>query len=676
MLLYDWPHMVHGGDYNPDQWLDRPDILAEDIRLMKLAGVNSVTVGIFAWAALEPTEGNYNFEWMDKLLDSLQEAGIAVILATPSGARPAWMDKAHPECLRVTEKREQKLHGVRHNHCYTSPYYRQKVREMNALLAKRYGNHPAVKMWHLSNEYGGECHCPRCQEAFRQFLRERYHNDINELNKAWWTAFWSHTYTSFDEIESPSPLGEMQVHGHRLDWKRFVTRQTVSFIQNEAAPLKEIVPHIPTTVNLMTLYNVWDYEQLGDTVDVISWDNYPAWGNEGSDLTGQGHFIAFVHNYFRSMQQKPFLLMESTPSQVNWQRYNKLKRPGVHILSSLQAVAHGSDSVQYFQWRKSRGASEKYHGAVVDHYGKEDTRVFREVSKLGDLLKKLDCVCGKMPDAKAAILYDTENSWCISLFEGYIPPDERRYSGTCTSFYKPFWDRGIDCDVVNEEADFTKYKIVVAPMLHLLKPGTADRLKNFVRNGGRLILTYLTGYVNESDLCYLGGFPGDGLREVVGLRVEEADTLFPQDRNEAVFEENTLGISGTYPLRALCEIVIPEGCEVLAKYGQDFYAGAPVVTANRYGDGVCYYIAARDDGALAEQLCGALCIELNLGDNRIVLPAGVTASRRGEYLFLMNFTDATVTVKAKVPFVDILTEETEIDAISMAPYAVRVLKEI
>ena len=202
------PGLIHGGDYNPDQWLGYPDVLKEDVRLMNLAGVNSASVAIFAWAALEPEEGKYNFEWLDETFDRLWKAGVRVILATPSGARPAWMDEKYPEVLRVNADRTKNLHGLRHNHCFTSPYYRQKVREMNRMLAERYGKHPALMMWHLSNEYGGECHCPLCQEAFRNWLRKKYDNDIEKLNHEWWTYFWSHRYTSFDQIESPSPLGD------------------------------------------------------------------------------------------------------------------------------------------------------------------------------------------------------------------------------------------------------------------------------------------------------------------------------------------------------------------------------------------------------------------------------------------------------------------------------------
>ena len=360
-----YPHILHGGDYNPDQWREHPEIVDEDMRMMKLAGCNVMSIGIFAWTMLEPEEGRYDFSFMDFVMDKLAENGIKAILATPSGARPAWMAQKYPEVMRMNNKRERLLYGMRHNHCYTSTVYRQKTAEINRCLAERYKEHPALLMWHISNEYGGECHCPLCRAAFREWLKEKYHNDLNELNYQWWTNFWSHTYTSWEQIEPPSPIGEYQLNGLMLDWKRFVTYQTGKFMENEISPLREITPNIPVTTNFMDFYDGLDYFKLRDLVDVVSWDSYPRW-HRSEGCVEIARRTAAIHDMYRSMKDKPFMLMESTPSLTNWQEINKLKRPGMHILSSFQAVAHGSDTVQYFQWRKSRGGSEKFHGAVVD----------------------------------------------------------------------------------------------------------------------------------------------------------------------------------------------------------------------------------------------------------------------------------------------------------------------
>ena len=639
-VIRQLPHMVHGTDYNPDQWLDHPEIIEEDMRLMKLAGINSVSLAIFAWKALEPAEGVYTFEWLDRMMDKLHENGITVILATPSGARPAWMDLAHPEVLRVNNRLERNLHGGRHNHCYTSPYYREKTAKMNRMLAERYKDHPALGMWHISNEYNGECYCENCQNAFRQWLREKYHNDIQELNQQWWTAFWSHGYSDFDEIQAPSVRGEHMVHGMNLDWKRFVTHQTKTFMENEIRPLKEVTPDIPVTTNMMETfvgYNPWE---LAKSVDVISWDNYPAWHENTRTDWEVAADAAFNHDIFRSLKGKPWFMMESTPSLVNWHRVNKLKRPGVHLLSSVQAIAHGSDSVQYFQWRKSRGASEKFHGAVIDHVGHEHTRVFGEVKQVGDALKQMDEIVGASVTAQAAVIFDWENRWAIGDLQGLS--DKRDYEGTCKLHYRSLWRQGIAADVISQDCDFSQYRLIAAPMLYLLKPGVAARLKAFVENGGTLVTSYATGYVNENDLCFLGGFPGDGMMEVTGVWAEEIDSLFEGQTNSASMD---LGKGEkTYEIHDFCERIHPaEDCQVLAVYDSDFYQGEAALTKHPLGKGRCYHMAARFETAMLFDFYETISREAGVYPVMdTVLPEGVSVTARESesavYYFLMNFT--------------------------------------
>ena len=408
------PFFGHGGDYNPDQWRDRPDVLEEDVRLMKLAGCNLMSVGIFAWSALEPEEGRFDFGWLEDVLDRFAENGIFAFLATPSGARPAWMSEKYPEVLRVREDGLRNLHGGRHNHCFTSPVYRGFVRRINAALAERFGRHPAVVGWHVSNEYGGECHCERCQEAFRAFLKEEY-GSLDALNRAWWTGFWSKTYTDWSQLHSPSRFGEAALHGLNLSWKRFVTRQTVDFMRAEVAPLRAAAPDLPVTTNLMTLYEGLDPFRFASVVDFASFDSYPRWG---ADDEAEAAMAALNFDIMRCILRRPFALMESTPSQVNWQDVCKLKKPGMHLLSSLHAVAHGADTVQYFQWRKSRGASEKFHGAVVDHVGHEHTRTFRDVAEVGRVLPKLAGALGAPTPARVALIFDWENRWALGDSQG------------------------------------------------------------------------------------------------------------------------------------------------------------------------------------------------------------------------------------------------------------------
>lgn len=677
-------HIIHGADYNPDQWLSHPEIIDEDFRLMPKAGMNSATIGVFAWKELEPKEGEYHFEWLDDIMDRLSAQGMTAVLGTPSGARPYWMDRDYPEVLRVSDMGVRYQHGIRHNHCLTSPYYRKKVHEMNTMLAERYKNHPALGMWHIGNEFHGECYCDLCQNAFRDWLREKYHNNIDELNEEWWTYVWSHKFADFDEIEAPSPRGEYLIHGMNLDWKRFVTAQTVSFIENEIEPIRRITPNIPITTNLMGRSDAIDQWKLVEPIDVVSVDSYPEWSTYGKTEARTAQFASFTFDINRSLKKnQPFYVMECTPSLVNWYDVNKLKKPGLHELSSIQAIAHGAESIQYFQWRGARGASEKLHGTVVGHNGREDARVFKEVAKLGDVLKKLDELVGSTTKAEAALIYDWENKWALGNVMGFTKPLD--YDEICEEHYIQLWEAGVSTDIISMEQDFSEYKLLVAPLLYSVRPGVAERLKEFTRNGGTLILTYCSAYVNENDLCFLGGFPGDGLMEVAGLEAEEIDALYPEETNEVVAISETLGgaKAEVSTCKSLCEVIYPrEDCEVLAVYGKDFYAGKPAVTVHPYGQGQCYYFATRTSGALLEKFYRKRIEEAGLTRNLDVeLPKGVTVQRREKqdktYYFVMNFTDKLqkVDLKSGAVYHDVLTGEAVSGTLSIDAFGYYILTE-
>lgn len=676
------PAFMHGADYNPDQWLDDPETLEEDVRLMKLANCNVMSVGIFAWAALEPEEGRFEFDWLDGVLDRLYAGGIHVWLATPSGARPAWMSRKYPEVLRVGPDRIRNLHGGRHNHCYSSPVYREKTAIMNAKLAERYLRHPGVVGWHISNEYGGECHCGYCQEAFRDWLREK-HGTLDALNRAWWTAFWSHTYTDWAQIESPAPHGETMVHGHNLDWRRFVSDRTLDFCQREIAPLKAVRPDLPVTTNMMDLFEGLDYRRFADALDVISWDAYPTWHDAGADGDARvASWFAMNHDLFRSLKGgRPFMLMESTPSLTNWQPVSKLKRPGMHRLSSLQAVAHGSDTVQYFQWRKSRGSSEKFHGAVVDHAGHEHTRVFRDVAELGRTLSGLTELLGTTVPAEAAILFDWDNRWAVKDAQG---PLNRGigYEETVHAHYRALWELGVPTDIIGSEDDFGRYKLLIAPMLYMVKPGVGERIERFAAAGGTFVATYWSGIVDENDLCHLGGFPGP-LRRALGVWAEEIDGLHERDRVRVRIADGGWAGSGrkaVYEARDLCERIHLEGAEALAGYVDEFYAGSPALTVNRFGAGRTYYIAARLEDAFHAAFYGKLVKEAGVARALdAVLPEGVTAQVRSDgahdYVFLLNFSGRTheIVLDGRA-YTDLETGHAVRDAVKLGAYGVRILK--
>jgi len=511
---------------------------------------------------------------------------------------------------------------------------------MSAKLADRYGEHPALLMWHGSNEYGGECHCDLCQAAFRDWLQRRYET-LEALNAAWWTAFWGHTYTDWGQIESPHELGERSIMGHQLDWKRFVTDQTVSFLLNETDPLRRITPDVPITTNFMGTYPGLNYWKFVEHLDRVSWDSYPRFHDREEDWKIAPH-VAFTHDIHRTMKGgRPFMLMESTPSSTNWMAVMKLKRPGVHRLFSLQAVAHGADTVQYFQWRKSRGCAEKFHGAVVDPCGHENTRVFGDVAEVGEILSKLDAVVGTTVRPEVAIIYDWENRWAIDASAG--PRWEKRdYELTCVNHYRAFWGRSVPVDVIHMDSPLDAYKLVVAPMLYMVRAGVAERVERFVEAGGVFVATYWSGIADESDRVFTGGFPGP-LRKVLGIWSEELDVLYDDESNRVAFvEPNSLGLHGEYAARVFCDLIHAESAAVLATYGEDFYAGRPALTENRCGEGRTYYIASRNEQAFLAALYGKL-IE-DLGVRRVLrsnLPEGVTAQLRTdgrrEFVFVMNF---------------------------------------
>ena len=670
-----FPHMLHGGDYNPDQWMHIDGIWDEDMRLMKLSKCNAMSVGIFSWATYEPEEGKYEFEWMDRVMDMLEANGGKAVLATPSGAKPAWLALKYPEVRRVNAHGVRDKHGGRHNHCYTSPVYREKTVALNTMLAERYKDHPALILWHVSNEYGGQCFCDLCFAKFRSWLKERY-GSLDALNQAWWSTFWSHRISDWEHITHV----DGSIHGMVIDWKRFVTQRHIDFFLAESKPLRDITPHVPVTINMMGTYPLIDYFKFAPHVDVVSWDSYPAWHSEARDADVAAH-IAFLHDLNRGLKKgKPFLLMESTPSSQNWKEICRAKRPGMHLLSSLQAVAHGSDSVQYFQWRKSRGSCEKFHGAVVDHCAHENNRVFRDVTDVGEALAKLDAVVGTSVEPEVAVLYDWENRWAIDEARG--PHNKNKeYIPTITNHYREFWKRGVPVDIVDEDCDFTKYKVLVAPMLYMVRAGVGERIASFVERGGVLVTTYLAGQVDDSDLCYLGGFPGGALRTVMGIWAEETDVFYPSQTQSVVASDNDLGLSGAYAVRHYADIVHLEGATALTTYGEDFYAGSPAVTVNAHGNGRAYYIASRNDARFLDDFYAGLIASCGVAPALAASPpdgVSVTTRRddRNTFVFVLNFNDSAVTVELGAStYADLLEGDAVTGAVELPAFGVKVLRK-
>lgn len=661
---FNAPFLWHGGDYNPEQW--PPEIWQEDYRLMKQAGVTVATVGVFSWVTLQPAEHEYRFEWLDDVINGLWANGIYVVLATPSAAQPAWMSEAYPDILRVNEHGGRNGHSGRVNYCPNSPDYRRFSGEMARRLAERYGNHPAVILWHVSNEYYGWCYCENCAAAFREWLKARY-GTLDALNQAWWTAFWSHTYTDWAQIKPPSHGNERLTHGLNVDYFRFMTDSNIACYTHERDILRAITPDIPITTNMMGAYKPFDYQRWAREIDVISWDCYP----QPNDSPGQ---IAFMHDLMRGLKDgQPFLLMEQTPSSQNWQAVNALKRPGVLRLWSYLAVAHGADSVMYFQWRRGRGGCEKLHGAVVEHSGRSDTRVFREVSALGAELNKLgDTVIGAATHARVGIVFDWDN-W-HALDDAVGPVREKRYYETIRKHYLPFFENNVAVDVLFADSDLSAYDLVIAPMLYMVKPGFAEKVESFVASGGAFVTTYFSGVVNETDLAFENGSLGP-LSNVLGLWVEEIDALYEGQHNALVMADS----AAVYECGHLADIVHATGAEVLATYGSDFYAGTPALTRNTFGKGAAYYIASDPEPAFLEAFYGQLIAQRGL--TTWSSPAGVEVTQRhknGQAItFVLNHNAEPVSVPLPTNqrFINLLNDETITEALALGAYDAAILIE-
>ena len=646
MINEKLPKIWYGGDYNPEQWSDS-GIWEEDIRMFKLAGIDVATLNVFSWALNQPDEDTYNFDWLDETIDRLYKNGIYTCLATSTGAHPAWMAKRYPDILRVDYHGRKRKFGGRHNSCPNSPTYRKYSQLMAGKLGERYKDHPAVLIWHVSNEYGGYCYCENCEAAFRVWLQKRY-GSLEKLNQAWNTRFWGHTFYAWDEIVAPSELSEewagnrTNFQGISLDYRRFQSDSLLECYIIESDELKKHTPHTPVTTNLMGTYPELDYFAWAKHMDVVSWDNYPAIDTPVS-------MTAMVHDLMRGLKSgQPFMLMEQTPSQQNWAPYNTLKRPGVMRLWSYQAVGRGADTVMFFQLRRSIGACEKYHGAVIEHVGHENTRVFREVAELGSELQQLsDRIIDARVDAKVGIIYDWENRWAVELSSG--PTIALKYVDEVYKYYDALFKMNIQTDMIGTDEDLDKYDVVIAPVLYMVKPGFAQKVEAFVQKGGTFLTTFFSGIVNESDLVTIGGYPGE-LRKLLGIWAEEIDALLPDKSNSIVMKRSVGSLKGSYDCGLLCDLIHLEGAEAVAEYGKDFYKGMPVVTVNRFGAGQAWYVASSPEGAFLEGLLAQICADKGITPPLKQAVPGLEVSSRtskddARILFLLNHNEESVTAE-------------------------------
>ncbi|UKS30754.1 beta-galactosidase [Paenibacillus sp. HWE-109] len=644
MINEKLPKIWYGGDYNPEQW--DAEVMNEDLRMFKIAGIDVATVNVFSWALSQPNEDTYDFTWLDDIIDRLHANGTYVCLATSTGAHPAWMARKYPDILRVDFEGRKRKFGSRHNSCPNSPTYRKYSERIAERLAERYKNHPALLIWHISNEYGGYCYCDQCAEGFRNWLQARY-TTLDHLNKVWNTRFWGHTFYDWAEIVPPNALSEERIEdrstfqGISLDYRRFMSDSLLDCYKLEYNAIKKHTPELPITTNLMGLYKELDYFKWAKYLDVISWDNYPSF-NTPVSLT------AMTHDLMRGLKGgQPFMLMEQTPSQQNWQPYNSLKRPGVMKLWSYQAVAHGADTILFFQLRRSVGACEKYHGAVIEHVGHEHTRVFRECAELGSELQSIsDKLLDTRINARVGIVYDWENRWAVELSSG--PTVALKYVDEVHKYYDALFQQNIQADLISTEDELSNYDIVIAPVMYMVKKGYAQRIEDYVQAGGTFLTTFFSGIVNENDIVTLGGYPGE-LRNVLGIWAEEIDALFADQHNQIVLNEPFGALKGEYQCGLLCDLIHAEGAEVKAVYAHEFYQGMPVLTVNKFGSGQAWYVASSPEPAFLQGLLANLCKDKGITSPIPPVP-GVEVSTRTtkdnhSFLFILNHNDHPTSIE-------------------------------
>ena len=639
-----WPagatehQLAYGADYNPEQWPSQT--WAQDVRLMGEAGVNIVSLAIFSWARIQPSASTWDFDWLDEVMDLLHENSIAVDLATATASPPPWLTSQHPEILPVNRLGETIWPGARQHWRPTSPVFRQHALTLTTAMAQRYGAHPALSAWHVSNELG--CHnvwdySQDAAQAFRMWLRNRYKR-LDVLNEAWGTSFWSQRYTEWAQILPPRLTASHPNPTQQLDFRRFSSDALKDYLRAERDVLAQITPQVPVTTNFMIMGQMqgMDYPDWAAEVDFVSNDHYVTPGPQELDE------LSFSANLTGHIADRaPWFLMEHSTSAVNWQPINIAKAPGSMARDSLTHVAHGADAVCFFQWRQSVAGTERYHSAMVPHAG-ADSDVFRSVVALGSQLKELADVAGsRVAPARAAILFDWD-SWWTSELDSH-PSSLVRYRQEALDWYSAFLDVGLRVDVIPTHTDFSGYELIIAPVLHVVGATLSKRLDTYVQSGGHLVATYFSGIVDENDHVYLGGYPG-ALRDLLGIRIQE---FSPLPAEGSVSLDN--GLAGTVWTDQIQ--ITDRSTRPLACYVDGPQAGKPAVTRRSVGAGSASYVGTRLG---TEGIAVILRTVLRAADITPELPEelrgkvelAVRTNDATEFLFLINRTNKQVEIPA------------------------------
>jgi beta-galactosidase len=659
--------ILFGGDYNPEQWDE--STWQADLDKLKQAHINTATINVFSWALLEPREAEFHFEQLDKIIALLEKNKMGIVLATATAAVPAWLACKYPEVMRVDTYGIQQKQGKRHNACPNSPIFQEKIKQLVTMLASRYHKVEALTHWHVSNEYGGYCYCENCARAFRVWLQEKYPS-LTALNKAWDSNFWGHTYTTWEEILPPTRRSDVFTNGKpvlggaALDYRRFQSDSLLKNYQLERDVIRQYDKTRPITTNLMGSQKELDYFKWAKELDVISWDSYPS-------LATPASFSAMQHDLMRGLKNKPFMLMEQTPNQQNWQEYNALKQPGEMRMLSYQALAHGAKTVQFFQLKQSRNGAEKFHGAVLSHRDSTNTRVFKEVVQLGQELASLPAsFVDSTSKAEVALLFDWDSYWGIENCIG--PTTELDYVKAVHQYYKAFYDRGIAVDFVSREADFSTYKLVVAPATYITTTALTTKLEAFTKNGGVFMTTTMSGLADEQDNILLGGYPGQW-RELLGIMIDEVDAR-PADKSVCLLQDQqTVGRATT-----LCDLVQPTTAQVLARYGDSvFYQGMASVTVNAFGAGFAYYVGTYLDASGMDYLLEQVLTKVTLHtDHHPAVEVTTRVAAQEAFTFVINTSNQVQTLANPYPeALDLLTGQVCPEQLSLPAFGVCLLHQ-
>lgn len=668
-LLSRLPEILFGGDYNPEQWPE--EVWAEDMRLMREAGVNLVSIGIFAWSKLQPSEDRYDFEWLDRLMGLLAENGIYADLATATATPPPWMSR-YPDLAAVDADGRSYSHGSRQHYSPASPTYRRFAAALVHKLAKRYAGHPALALWHINNEYAchvAECHSEAATKAFRVWLKRRY-GDLEGLNAAWNAPFWSQIYHDWEEVLTPRRVPTFGNPTQVLDFRRFSHESILGLCRMEAEILRKVTPEIPVTTNLMGVFKPLDYWEWAEAIDFVSWDTYPDFlpGEDPRQAAAEGHDL------MRSLKpDRPFVLMEHVTSHVHWRPINPTKRPGMIRLYGMQTVARGGEGVMFFQWRQSLAGAEKFHGSIIQHgVPPGEGRVFREVCELGGALKKLQPVMGSSLRAEVAIVMDWANWWAL---EESGKPRSFDYAATLSAFHRYFHTRNLAVDFVPPTGDLSRFQLVVAPLLYLLGTDGAENLCGYVRSGGRLLSSYFSGIVDSRDHVIPGGYPAR-LRDCLGLWVEEWYALGPGERASVALT----GSGEILPAVDWTEVIHLESAEVLASFREGPLAGRAALARNTFGQGSACYLGAAFEATELAKILDLVCADLPLR-SPIDVPPGVEVTVREaegrRFLFLLNHTEKGVEIPLGGYAGRELLSESQLSSVcSLAPFGVAVIESL